>query len=439
MNQGVKFMGRRKYRFSIRLKLVVFVSILALITYSVTGLFISVVYDYVNLSWEISERTFIFMTLFLGIFWTAILAYFSAKFITKPLQKLEKVAERVAEGDLSQTIDIPKSDDEIRSLSIAFEAMLKNLINMVDNINSHFNQTHQSVVTIRKASNQSADISSQISASTSNISDGAESAAQAIQKTAESVHEATKLAEEVQEKASQSKEKSSEMYHVLENSQTVVNTLVDGIQSLAKEQEESLQDVNDLKQNALQVESIVTMVGDIAEQTNLLALNASIEAARAGEEGRGFAVVAEEVRMLADQSAQAVQQISKFITAIQEDINRVVAKINDHVIHANREVETGADTNQAIEQMAQSIMDVVKEIDMISDLVYKQLTSIQLTGKQSEEVAAIAEETSAVSEQVYASIQEQVSTIDEVDHLAQELEGQTEGLREHINQFRIFT
>lgn len=439
MNQGVKFMGRRKYRFSIRLKLVVFVSILALITYSVTGLFISVVYDYVNLSWEISERTFIFMTLFLGIFWTAILAYFSAKFITKPLQKLEKVAERVAEGDLSQTIDIPKSDDEIRSLSIAFEAMLKNLINMVDNINSHFNQTHQSVVTIRKASNQSADISSQISASTSNISDGAESAAQAIQKTAESVHEATKLAEEVQEKASQSKEKSSEMYHVLENSQTVVNTLVDGIQSLAKEQEESLQDVNDLKQNALQVESIVTMVGDIAEQTNLLALNASIEAARAGEEGRGFAVVAEEVRMLADQSAQAVQQISKFITAIQEDINRVVAKINDHVIHANREVETGADTNQAIEQMAQSIMDVVKEIDMISDLVYKQLTSIQLTGKQSEEVAAIAEETSAVSEQVYASIQEQVSTIDEVDHLAQELEGQTEGLREHINQFRIST
>src|SRR5690625_4129334 len=102
MNQGVKFMGRRKYRFSIRLKLVVFVSILAFITYSVTGLFISVVYDYVNLSWEISERTFIFMTLFLGIFWTAILAYFSAKFITKPLQKLEKVAERVAEGDLSQ-------------------------------------------------------------------------------------------------------------------------------------------------------------------------------------------------------------------------------------------------------------------------------------------------------------------------------------------------
>src|SRR5699024_5201813 len=97
-------------------------------------------------------------------------------------------------------------------------------------------------------------------------------------------------------KAEQSKMKSDEMTETLNTSKTVVNNLVQGIQALAREQEASLQGVQSLKDNAHQVESIITMVGEIAEQTNLLALNASIEAARAGEHGQGFAVVAEEIR-----------------------------------------------------------------------------------------------------------------------------------------------
>src|SRR5699024_9534326 len=155
------------------------------------------------------------------------------------------------------------------------------------------------------------------------------------------------------------------------------------------------------------------------------------------EEGRGFAVVAEEVRVLADESAQAVQQISELITTMQEDVNRVVSKMNENVVHANNEAESGSKTNRAIEQMGQSMIDVANEIDLISHLVYEQLSSIQSTGQQSEEVSAIAEETSAASEQVYASVQEQATTIDEVDQLTQELEKQTENLKEHINQFRI--
>ena len=426
---------RRKHRFSLRLKLVLFTTVLALITYATSAVFIYLVADFVQSFVEVSDNVYIIIILLMGVFWSGVLAYFAARIITKPLQKLEDVATRAAEGDLNQSLDIAKSDDEIRSLGIAFTVMLDNLKNMINNIESHFDNTNRTIIQIRETSSQSAQYSAQISATTDDISKGAESSAQAIQATAESVEEATRLAEEVQVRAGQSREKSNEMVDILTHSKNTVNELVKGIQALAIDQEASLEDVDQLKQNAIQVESIITMVGNIANQTNLLALNASIEAARAGENGRGFAVVAEEIRALADQSAQAVQQISTLITAIQEDVNRVVHKINDNVNRANKEAKSGADTNEAIEQMSGSITEVATEIAYISDLVDKQLASIQATVTQSQEVSAIAEETSAASQEVNASIQEQASTIEAVEQLTQELEKQAGDLKRQINQF----
>src|SRR5699024_4168710 len=132
------------------------------------------------------------------------------------------------------------------------------------------------------------------------------------------------------------------------------------------------------------VDTIITLVGDISEQTHLLALNASIEAARAGEHGKGFAVVAEEIRKLADESAQAVQRISNLIAAIQDNVGNVVKKINDNVENTNQEAENGNKTNTAIAEMADSVEDVAGEIDAISELVDEQLVSIRSTAAQSQ-------------------------------------------------------
>ncbi|MEN2767286.1 methyl-accepting chemotaxis protein [Ornithinibacillus xuwenensis] len=427
----------KKYRFGLRLKLVFFTTILAIITYTTSAFFLYFLYDYVVEFWQVSMELYTVIILALGIFWSGVLAYFAARFITRPLNRLAKVASDAADGNLNQEIAIPKSDDEIQALSTSFDKMLKNLREMVHNIDVHFESTNQSVVQLRVASSEVAQHSSQISASIDEISKGAESSSLAIQNTVESVEEATVLAEKVQEKAGESKEKSNTMLETLNSSKKVVNQLVEGIQKLATDQEVSLKDVDNLKQNALQVESIITMVGEIAEQTNLLALNASIEAARAGEHGKGFAVVAEEIRKLADQSAQAVQRISELIEAIQEDVNLVVKKINQNVQYAQKEAENGSVTNAAIEQMSGSIEDVAKEIDGILTYVNKQLESIQATASQSQEVAAIAQETSAGTEEVNASIQEQAATIGKVDDLVHDLESQANGLNQQIQKFKV--
>lgn len=429
---------KKGYRFSLRLKLVLLTTALAVITYSFTALFIYFVYDFIQGYWSVKQSHFIIISLLLGIIWSGVLAYFASKFLTRPLEKLEKAASNVADGELNQTITYPKTDDEIRALTISFNEMVNNLKNMVHNIDEHFDHTNQSVKALRHASQEATQHSQQISASIEEISEGAEGSSEAIQQTVESVEKATELADEVKQIAGQSKEKSSTLLATLNNGKQVINQLVDSFQKVTNEQERSLEDVKRLKDNAQQVESITTMVGDIAEQTNLLALNASIEAARAGEHGKGFAVVAEEIRNLADQSGSAVKRISDLITAIQNDVGVVVEKINSNVIYANQETEESGDkTTEAIEEMTLSVNNVVHEIDEIFQAVDQQLESIQRTSKESQEVAAIAEETSAGAEEMNASIQEQTSTIENMDDLAAGLEEQAQSLNQQIGRFSV--
>jgi methyl-accepting chemotaxis protein len=426
---------KKKYRFSLRKKLVLFTTLLALITYSTSAFFIYVVYPYV--SQTIGEGIFTITTLSLGILWTGILTFFMAGFITRPLKKLEKAAIEASHGNIHNDVDVPKADDEIRSLALAFNQMLGNLREMVHNIEDNFQQTNEKVVAISTASTKAAEQADQIAKTISEISAGAESSAISIQRTAEAIEDVTRLAEEVQQKAKASEEVSTTMLNELHHSKEVIRSLIDGIQRLANDNQQSLEAVHRLEDNAKKVEQIIQLVGDIAEQTNLLALNASIEAARAGEHGKGFAVVAEEVRKLADESAKAVQGISDLIKNIQTEVQHVVEQIKVQVETANEEAKKGTETNRVIEEMTDTIHEVADAVKFISHLVDQQMSSIQQTSMQSQEVAAIAEETSAGAGEVNAATKEQAEVMDNVEKLAYELKEQAEELKGTITRFHL--
>ncbi|MFD2655752.1 methyl-accepting chemotaxis protein [Gracilibacillus thailandensis] len=430
--------GKTKKGLSLKIRLVIFTTLLALITYSTSALFIYVLKDIIGEFIDIPEVWYVLGTLTLGIIWSGILAFFAAGFITRSLNKLKNVAAKVADGDLNVEIEQPKTNgDEISELTIAFQKMVHHLKTVLTEIEQHASETSQSVHKMKDAASKTKQQTDVLEDTIGQISTGAEETSDAIQQTAEAVENSTRLATQVDQKAEDSQHKSNEMVEQLNESKEVISQLVSGIGQLADNQDYALHDVNRLSQKAKEVENVISLVGDISEQTNLLALNASIEASRAGEEGKGFAVVAEEVRKLADQSSDAVQTISNLIQDMQKDVELVVGNMRTQVDETRAEVKKGEETNQVIDNMSDSVHQVASAIREISQLVDNQLQEIEATQAKSQNVAAIAEETSASAQEMQATVEEQAGFAENLEELAISLDQQAQNLKIKIEQFKL--
>lgn len=423
--------------FSIRWKLVLFVGVLAIITYSTSFLFIHYLHPYFFSKFTLFSNKILFeiITYLLGITWSCILAAVFSVVIVKPLEKLEKTATRVAEGKIGKDVEMPKTNDEIRSVAEAFQLMLTNLRGMVESIEQNFQKTKETVIELSGQTSSASREAEGIAMTVDQISQGAEASAIAVQETAEAIEDVRLLATEVNEKALNSAQESRQIIEHLQITSESFNNLIDSIQEIISGNEKALENIERLEQNAQQIDHIISLVGEIATQTNLLALNASIEAARAGEHGKGFAVVAEEVRKLADESAKAVQGITNLIHRMQENVEIVVSQMNEQVTYAKKESSKISETSSVMEHMSTSVRSMADAVIQISELVEKQMKNIETTARQSQEVAAIAEETSASAIEVKNSTKSQAYALEEIEKLTNDLKVQSEQLYKTIQQF----
>ena len=129
------------------------------------------------------------------------LAYGAAVFLIKPLRKLEEAARKAAEGDIREDVPLPKTDDEIKSLSVAFNMMLGNLRHG-KNIDTTFSYTNNQVQQIRKQTGEATRQAQGVSETLAEISSGAEQSAASIQAIVSAVDTTTSIASEVEEKRS---------------------------------------------------------------------------------------------------------------------------------------------------------------------------------------------------------------------------------------------
>jgi methyl-accepting chemotaxis protein len=174
----------------------------------------------------------------------------------------------------------------------------------------------------------------------------------------------------------------------------------------------SSEKVKQLNERSSQIGDIVQLITDISSQTNLLALNAAIEAARAGEHGKGFAVVAEEVRKLADQSAEFASEITNIIQAIQEDINTSVQSMNIVKDEVNAGLEIVREAGRIFGKINESIEGVAEHVKQISLSAEEVSAASEQASSAVQQMTSFAEVASDKAIQVAHSSKTQLTSID---------------------------
>jgi methyl-accepting chemotaxis protein len=181
------------------------------------------------------------------------------------------------------------------------------------------------------------------------------------------------------------------------NGAEIINKAVTEIENIASAVTNSSSMIADLERRSVEIQGIASVINEIADQTNLLALNAAIEAARAGEQGRGFAVVADEVRKLAERTANSTREISAMLASIQECTRIAVSSMDQGVSKVSSGKDLANQAGLSIEKIRDNSIRVVREVNDISTALREQRTASEDIAKSVEQIAQMAEENSAAS------------------------------------------
>lgn len=293
---------------------------------------------------------------------------------------LAAALKQLASGDLSFKIDT--------EFSTEFEPLRADLNDTI----------HQ----LRETMQQIAEGSSAIDASASEMRDAADDLANRTSRQAASLEETSATLDEITSTVMQTAEQAEEASNIAveakkssDASSVVVSDAINAMEAIEKVSGE--------------ITNIVTVIDEIAFQTNLLALNAGVEAARAGDAGKGFAVVAEEVRALAQRSAEAAKEIQELITRSTKEVGNGVTLVRN--------------TGEALEEIAKHVTNISERSQSIASAAKEQQLGVQ--------------EVSTAISSMDQMTQQNAAMVEESNAVTQKLADETGVLGQRVSQFKV--
>jgi methyl-accepting chemotaxis protein len=402
-----------------------------------------------------------------------LIAFFTAKRITEPLNHLITVAREIGDsGDLDQNIDIHRND-EIGALATTFNNMVAYLKEMAgvsmavaegdltvevvprsrrDTLGNAFLRMSHGLQELVRTTRDSA---SQVSAGSNQVAGAADESAKvsvqassAIEEVTSTMHEMSinvqNVVKNTQVQASSVAETSASIDQMVTSINRVADTakvlldianrsreeVVNGISTMEKATDglnrtnhaiqSSAEIINVLGHRADDIGKIIEVIDDLAEQTNLLALNAAIEAARAGEHGLGFAVVADEVRKLAEKSTQSTKEIADLIQSIQREARQAVENMERSTRIVEEGLTLGNDLGSALHKISNVVTEVYKFSQEIGAATNEQSVGSTQIAKATGRLTEITQEINSAVEEQASGAQAVVRAMDKMRELVQQ-------------------
>jgi len=373
----------------------------------------------------------------LGFVIAVFLGIFMINDITKPLGKIKEYAIRLALYDFSTPISIIRKD-EFGETGIQLNKAQENVNNLVKIIQEKSQDigasSEELSATVEELSSKAMSIDEAVNNITNNMqesSSGTEEISASIQEVDSSINMLSQKAMDGSTNSNAAKERAIK---VKSNSQKALKEA----KEIAYEKEQKMLKVIEDGKVVDNIKVMADTIADIAGQTNLLALNAAIEAARAGEMGKGFAVVAEEVKALAEQSADAVKNIQETITKVQETFKNSIDTGNDIVEFINKDVNLQF---KAYEQTGNQYYDDSDFVSNMSEEIAAMSEEVAATvGQVSEAVqnmAGVSQKSSENAEVIRESMNETTKALEQVAITAQNQAELAQNLNEITQKFKI--